>query len=167
MIYQISGAHVTSKYPQNSKRRFDTLLSYTQKPQIISYTQPLFAIPQYCQLARVCAAGIFPLPNDFSPVVFHMQALAVTSHHIVFYFQFRVKAQTNSLIKLMNYMTRGVLPLKLLDLVNQRYEQNAKIYALNHELGFYPVNTKSSIFRGKPSALKWKKVVFPLEGAVV
>jgi hypothetical protein len=67
----------------------------------------------------------------------------------------------------MNYMTRGVLPLKLLDLVNQRYEQNAKIYALNHELGFYPVNTKSSIFRGKPSALKWKKVVFPLEGAVV
>jgi hypothetical protein len=46
-------------------------------------------------------------------------------------------------------MTRGVLPLKLLDLINHRYVQNANIYAANHDLGFQPVNRVSSIFRGK------------------
>ena len=39
-------------------------------------------------------------------------------------------------------MTRGVFPLKLLDLISQRYAKNAKIYAINHDLVFYPVNTK-------------------------
>jgi len=54
-------------------------------------------------------------------------------------------------------MTRGVFPLKLLYLINQRYVQNANIYAVNHDLGFYPVNTKSSMSRDKPSCLKMEK----------
>ena len=78
-----------------------------------------------------------------------MQALAATSHHVIFHPQFRVKAPTDFLIKLMYGMTRGVFPLKLLDLINQRYAQNAKINAVNHELGFYPIPTKSFIFRDK------------------
>ena len=50
-------------------------------------------------------------------------------------------------------MPRGMYPLKLLDLIDQRHVQNAKIYAVSHELGFYPVNTKSTS-HGKPSCLK-------------
>ena len=33
-------------------------------------------------------------------------------------------------------MKRGVFPLTLLDIINQRYVQNAKINAVNHDLGF-------------------------------
>jgi hypothetical protein len=48
-------------------------------------------------------------------------------------------------------MTRGVLPLKLLDLINHSYVQNSNIYAVNQDLGFHPVNIVSSMFRGKSS----------------
>ena len=61
-------------------------------------------------------------------------------------------------------MTSGVVPLKLLDHISQRYVQNAKLYAINHDLGFYPVNTKSSIFRCKPSCLKMEKQSASLGG---
>ena len=54
-------------------------------------------------------------------------------------------------------MTRGVFPLKLLDVINQRHVQNAKINVVNHDLGIYPVNTKSFMSRGKPSCLKMEK----------
>jgi hypothetical protein len=53
-------------------------------------------------------------------------------------------------------MTRGVLPLKLLDLINHKYVQNANIYAANRDLGFHPVNTISS-FHGKSSRLYMEK----------
>ena len=51
-------------------------------------------------------------------------------------------------------MTRNVFPLKLLDLINQRYAQNTNIYEVNHDLGFYLLNTISSTPRGKPS--QWR-----------
>lgn len=63
-------------------------------------------------------------------------------------------------------ITRGVFPLKWLDLINPKYVQNAKIYAANLELGFHPINTKSSTFRGKPSCLKMGKQSASLEGGV-
>jgi len=47
-----------------------------------------------------------------------------------------------------------VFPLKLLDLINQRYAQNANIYEVNHDLEFYLLNTISSMPRGKPS--QWR-----------
>jgi len=67
-------------------------------------SQPLFSIPQYCQRARIWTAVNLPL-SDFSPVVFHMQVLAATSHHVIIYIQFRVKAQTDFLIKWMWHET--------------------------------------------------------------
>jgi len=48
-------------------------------------------------------------------------------------------------------MTRDVFPLTLLDIINQRYVQNAK-FEVNQDLGLYPVDRKSSIFRGKPGS---------------
>jgi len=123
-----------------------------------------------------------------------MQAHDASWHHGIFYPQIRVKAQIDFLMKLMYDMIRGVFPLKLLDFINQRHVQNAKIYALidflmklmydmirgvfplklldfinqrhvqnakiyavNHDLGFYPVKTQSSISCGKPSYLKMEK----------
>ena len=93
-----------------------------------------------------------------------MRAYHGTWHEVIFYPQFRVKAKADFLIKLMYDMTRGVFPLKLLDLINQRYVQDAKIYAANHNLGFYPVNTKSSMSHGKPSCLQMEKQSASLGG---
>ena len=89
--------------------------------------------------------------------VCHMHAHDTTWHHVIFYPQIRVKVQIDFLMKLLYDMIRGEFPLKLLDFINQRYVQNAKIYAVNHDLGFYPVKTQSSMSCGKPSCLKVEK----------
>jgi len=89
---------------------------------------------------------------------------SLAPYKLLCYLEFGVKAQTFFLTKLMYDMTRDAFPLKLLDLINQRYVQNANIYAVNHDLGFNPVNTKSSMSHGKPSCLQMEKQSASLGG---
>jgi hypothetical protein len=83
---------------------------------------------------------------------------------VILYPQSVINAETDFLVKLMYDMIRGVFPLNLLDLNNQRHVQNAKINVVNHDLGIYPVNTKSFMSRGKPSCLKMEKQSASHEG---